>query len=94
MWFLLRDWVRAGGSLPKDDQLLRELTAPTYTFHGGKFRLEEKDKIKARLGSSPDRGDALALTLAIPDTPSLARGRILHHANEPGRSVTEWEIPS
>jgi hypothetical protein len=94
MWFLLRDWVRAGGALPKDDQLLRELTAPTYTFHGGKFRLEEKDKIKSRLGSSPDRADALALTFGIPDSPSSTRGRILQHLGEPGRSVTEWEIPS
>lgn len=70
MWFNMAKWIRAGGSLPNDPELVRELTAPTYTFHNGKFLLEDKDQIKKRLTFSPDKADALALTFAIPDAPT------------------------
>lgn len=69
-WFEMANWVKRGGSLPNDAQLARELTAPTYIFQEGKFRLEEKAQIKKRLGYSPDKGDALSLTFAIPDMPA------------------------
>ena len=67
MWFNMADWIKRGGCLPNDRELLRELIAPTYTFQNGKFRLEEKDQIKERLGYSPDKADALALTFAEPE---------------------------
>lgn len=69
MWFELAEWVKRGGWLPNDPQLARELTAPTYTFKDGKLILESKDQIKKRLGFSPDKADALALTFALPDMP-------------------------
>jgi phage terminase large subunit len=69
MWFEMADWVKRGGGLPNSPEILKELTAPTYTFQAGKFRLEEKAQIKARLGFSPDCADALALTFALPDMP-------------------------
>lgn len=68
MWFKMAEWIKRGGVLPYDQELIKELTAPQYTFVGGKFQLESKDQIKARLGFSPDRSDALALTFALPDT--------------------------
>lgn len=71
MWFLMAEWVKRGGALPNNPQLQRELTAPTYTFQNGKFRLEEKAQIKERLGFSPDFADALALTFALPDMPAM-----------------------
>lgn len=70
MWFNLQGWVRRGGILPNRPGLLKELTAPTYTFKNGKFQLEEKDQIKKRLKFSPDEADALVLTFAIPDAPA------------------------
>jgi phage terminase large subunit len=70
MWFQMAEWVKRGGSLPKIPELTRELTAPTYTFQNGKFRLEEKQQIKERLGYSPDMADALCLTFALPDQPT------------------------
>ena len=70
MWFLMSEWVKKGGSLPDVPELVRELTAPTYTFQNGKFKLEEKEQIKDRLGHSTDLGDALALTFALPDQPA------------------------
>lgn len=54
MWFLMNEWVKRGGAMPKNATLLKELTAPTYTFHNGKFQLEPKEQIKKRLGFSPD----------------------------------------
>lgn len=72
MWFALQAWIKRGGVLPNRPGLLKELTAPTYTFKNGKFQLEEKEQIKARLKFSPDEADALALTFAIPDAPSAS----------------------
>lgn len=66
MWFEMAKWVKAGGSLPDDKELLEELAAATYTFQGDKFRLCDKDDIKEAIGRSPDKADALALTFAYP----------------------------
>lgn len=70
MWFEMADWIKGNGALPKMPELIRELTAPTYTFQNGKFLLEPKDQIKSRLGYSPDLADALCLTFALPEMPS------------------------
>lgn len=69
MYFMMADWVKSGGALPNMPSLVKELTAPTYTFQKGMFRLEEKAMIKKRIGVSPDLADALALTFALPDMP-------------------------
>lgn len=69
MWFQMAEWVKRGGSLPTETSLVRELSSPTYTFVGGKFRLEEKEQIKKRLKFSPDLADALACTFAVADMP-------------------------
>lgn len=66
MWFLMAEWVKAGGALPDLPELVEELTAPTYTFQGDRLLLEPKDDIKERIGRSPDHADALALTFAHP----------------------------
>ena len=67
MWFEMAKWIKRGATIPNDARLIKELTAPTYTFVNGKFQLESKDQIKARLGFSPDVADALGLTFALPD---------------------------
>lgn len=87
MWFRMAEWVRRG-SLPNVPVLTRELTAPTYTFVKGKFRLEEKDQIKARLGYSPDAADALACTFALPDMPSANHPSI---AGPSGHYVADYD---
>lgn len=68
MWLKMADWVRSGGQLPNNSHLKVDLTAPTYSHSNaaGKMQLEPKDKIKERIGFSPDLGDALALTFAYP----------------------------
>lgn len=68
MWFSMMNWLRDGGAIPNDPGLLQELCAPTYDNNNAanKLQLESKDKIKKRLGFSPDKADALALTWAQP----------------------------
>lgn len=94
MWFLMANWIKRGGCLPDTQNLRKELTTPTYTFHNGKFRLEEKDQIKKRLGFSPDDADALALTFALPEMPSafvngieMPRGPALKSEFDPYKDV-------
>ena len=70
MWFRMAEWVKRGGALPNNPQLVRELTTAMYTFHNGKITIEPKEQIKERLGFSPDLADALALTFAWPEMPS------------------------
>ena len=79
MLFNMVSWIRRGGCLPNRNGLLKELTAPTYTFKNGKFQVEEKEQIKARLKFSCDEMDALALTFSIPDAPSSTtpEGRLM-----------------
>jgi hypothetical protein len=67
MWWHMAEWVKHGGCIPDDPQLISELTAPTYKFDAqNRVRLESKNDMKARGVGSPDRGDALALTFAMP----------------------------
>ncbi len=67
MWFLMREWLKAGGDLPDDKELAEDLVAPMYGFTASeKVQLEKKDDIKRRGLASPDSGDSLALTFAFP----------------------------
>lgn len=66
--FALAEWVKLGGCLPDDPEIIEELTAMTYTFKGNKLLLEDKDLIKEKIGRSPDKSDALAETFAEPVT--------------------------
>ena len=73
MWFLLREWIRAGGAIPNESGLVGEISSPMYGFDAkGRITLEKKEEIKARLGRSPDLADSLALTFALPVLPETA----------------------
>ena len=67
MWWDMALWIKRGGCIPKCDQLHRELAELTYTYRGDALMMEAKDQLKIRLGYSPDRADALALTFALPE---------------------------
>lgn len=63
-WNLRERFFNHTIALPKDNELANELASMRYDF-GGKeknlIKIESKDDIKARLGHSPDKADALAL---------------------------------
>ena len=87
MWIEMCEWIKRGGCLPPIPELVAELTTPTYTFNQGKFQLEDKDMVKARLGRSPDLADGLALTFAIPDQPKETLTKSHNNSN----FVTEYD---
>lgn len=76
MYFLGTEWVKRGGCLPDDPELLEELSSITYTFKGDAMLLEPKDVIKARLGRSCDKSDGWALTFAEPVPAKVAASPI------------------
>jgi hypothetical protein len=67
MWGLMRGWLRNGGAIPADEDLIQQLIGPTYTLNlQSAIQLERKEDMMKRGVSSPDRADALALTFAYP----------------------------
>lgn len=69
MWDKLREWLLSTPppQLPYDEELLSELIAINKKFDArGRLQLEDKDELKKRIGRSPDRADALALSFAEP----------------------------
>lgn len=74
MWWKMGEWLKGGGAIPPDPVLQSDLSAPTYGYNAqGRRLLESKDKIKERIGRSPDLADALALTFAAPVRPPAPR---------------------
>lgn len=67
MWDQMKDWLPTA-SIPNDQGLRVALTATRYKYQGGELLLESKDEMKRRGVKSPDEGDSLALTFAIPVT--------------------------
>ena len=66
MWREMREWLKAGASIPNDPDLVTDLTALQYGYKGGDLLLENKQDAKKRGIKSPDRADSLALTFAVP----------------------------
>ena len=85
MWWHMAQWIKQGGAIPPDPILQGDLGAPTYGYtpKGPKI-LEAKDKLKERIGRSPDLADALALTFAAPVAPKLSRSmeRAIYGVND------------
>lgn len=93
MWDGIREWIAGHAvSLPADADLARELVVPEYFYNksNGKKQLEAKEDIKEKLGRSPDRADALALTFAYPVAP-VEEKEMLTQAEKDWRIVTGHE---
>lgn len=75
MWDVMRAWFEEPGGvqIPDDDVLHADLLAPEWgpgatrkSPTSNALIMEPKDKIKERLGASPDLGDAAALCFSVP----------------------------
>lgn len=69
MWANANEWLKQ--ELPvqlfKDDELLDDLCSVNKMYDSkGRLQLESKDKVKERIGRSPDKADAFVLTFAEP----------------------------
>ena len=66
LWFKAKAFLEERScKIPKDDQLLSELTSIRYSFtSSGKMKAESKDEMRRRGLGSPDLADAFCLTMA------------------------------
>jgi len=68
IWGNMREWLEEG-AIPDDPELAADLTGIEYGYDArGAILLEKKEDMKKRGLASPDLGDALALTFALPVT--------------------------
>lgn len=86
--FRLAEWVKRGGCIPNDSNLIKELSSITYTLKGGKLLIEDKQQIKERLGFSPDRADALALTFALEEMP---KAKMIPGMDKTSHAITDYD---
>jgi phage terminase large subunit len=86
LWFKGREWFQDRAcSMPQDDALIAELTAPTYSFTStGKMVVECNADMKKRGVRSPDLADAFLLTFACGERRKIERYR------RPVRSYSAW----
>lgn len=98
MWFEMREWLKNGGCLPKDQFLEEELGAvyqklsdANQSRMADKIVLEPKSEVEKRIGRSPDAADALALTFAMPvqSVGTGLRGKVVRDYNPLGNRLIE-----
>lgn len=74
IWWKFREELdpdQEGGSviaLPPDPELRADLAAPTFAVTARGIVLESKDKIRDRLGRSPDKGDSAVMCFSVGQT--------------------------
>lgn len=90
-WWRVRELLREGKmELPRDRMLEGDLVAPKFSQDNlGRILLESKDDIRLRINRSPDSGDALALTYAIPLS-DIDEGQIARIQDELTPSENGW----
>jgi len=72
VWGLMRTAVTGPLDLPDDPELAVDLTCPEYGYtNKQQIALEKKEDMKERGLSSPDLGDAVAMTFAVPVAPVI-----------------------
>jgi phage terminase large subunit len=59
-WWVMRDWVIAGGRVPNDDALIGQMSSRGYTIQSDR-KISLQQKIK--MAKSPDEADALAMAI-------------------------------
>lgn len=95
MWFGLVEWFKAGGTIPTDGKLEGDLAAiETDTTFRGLAKIIDKDAMRAALGRSPDRGDALAMSTYVPTRFDRDDGtkRSDDEDDEPtARAISPWD---
>ncbi|MGD0283521.1 MAG: terminase [Dissulfurispiraceae bacterium] len=73
----VKTWLKSGGSIYGQRELYDDLLAPeTVPRSDGKVQLEDKKLIKKRLGRSPGKFDALAISFAYPVSKKYAGGSL------------------
>lgn len=89
MWWAFREALdpESGDNihLPPDTRLKAQLTAPNYDYAGADIIIEDKEALRARIGSSTDMADAVLLAWYM--------RRQAHHRAASGTAVQETVAP-
>lgn len=84
IWREVRNWLKAGGAIPPDQQLYSELIGiQTVPHMAGLIQLEPKEIMKKRVGFSPNRADALAISFAAPVVAKPRQQRARYREHDP-----------
>ena len=83
LWWQMREMLDPESgldiALPPDTELLKDLTAPLWSFKGKEIQIEVKEFTKKRIGRSPDRADAVIL--AMMNTQKRAKRKARNNRN-------------
>lgn len=97
-WQMREDLQHGRLAIAPDEELLRDLTTPTWRTRNGKILVESKEDIRTRLKRSPNKGDAaiywnfVRWRRAMPEEeqqPSAWDPEVLRHEAREGRRVRE-----
>jgi hypothetical protein len=89
-YFATAEWIRAGGCIPDNQELVNELVVQEYIPDTAKFQMERKEEVRMKLNNlSPDAADALSFTFSEPVMSAAS-------PNHPGRrrmkARTEYDV--
>lgn len=74
MWSELGQWFLEEVDIPNDDKLHGDIMAQTGDYNlRQRFFAHKKADVKKKIGRSPDDGDALAITFAVPVQPKHSK---------------------
>lgn len=95
LWARGAEWLREGGALPEDAKLSKDLHSPEWIGQlTGRLKVTGKDELRKKLGRSPDRGDAVLLSVWEPlasrdeDVREAAAARVERREEPEDLSVT------
>lgn len=92
MWARGREWLKTGGAVHTDVELLNQCTNRTYTYNShGQVLLERKSDMKKRGVSSPDRADAFFLTFAYPVASRATTGMRMQQPAQAGALQHDYD---
>lgn len=91
LWGKMRAWLKSGGTIENDPDLISDLTGVEYGYTLKEGRdaiiLEKKEAMKKRGLASPDAAEALAVTFALP----IAEIPAHHLLNQKTRHVADYD---
>jgi len=100
-WWNLRELLdpsQPGGAkimLPDDEQMKADLCAPKWTLAESgappKIKIEPKEKIRERLGRSPDTGDAVVMLFWTAGAPTEDHAESVPWGSTKNDTVQHWE---
>ena len=93
MWANFVRWIKAGGAIPDDDKLRKEMHLPVWVQapNSAKLKLEPKESLRKKLKRSPDRAEACELCCWEPSNMDDEEPGQVQPMAQPPKAVTVHE---